>query len=103
MTMTVDGPTTVTIGQEASFDVTINFEDQPYPSKDIEKVSYTLFNTDGSIAGSGDAEFVAEGQYKVTVSGDLTSKLNEGTAKLTVAAASKAVILPSFETAQFVV
>lgn len=103
MTMTVDGPTSVTVGEETSFDVTINFEDQPYPSKDIEKVSFTLFNTDGSIAGSGDAEFVAEGQYKVTVSSDLTSKLNEGTAKLAVAASSKAVSLPAIETVQFVV
>jgi peptide/nickel transport system substrate-binding protein len=103
MTMTVDGPTSVTVGQEASFDVTINFEDQAYPSKDIDKVSFTLFNTDGSIAGTGDAQFVDEGQYKVTVSADLTSKLTEGTAKVTVAAASKAVSLPAFETAQFVV
>jgi peptide/nickel transport system substrate-binding protein len=103
MTMTVDGPTSVTIGQETSFDAAITFEDQAYPSKDIDKVTYTLFNTDGSIVGTGDAEFVDEGQYKVTVSADLTSKLTEGTAKLTVAAASKAVSLPAFETAQFVV
>jgi peptide/nickel transport system substrate-binding protein len=103
MTMAVDGPTTVTIGQAATFNVTINFNDKPYPSKDINKVSFTLFNSDGSILGTGDATFVAEGQYTVTVSADLAAKLTEGTAKITVAAASNAVSLPAFETAEFVV
>jgi peptide/nickel transport system substrate-binding protein len=103
MTMAVDGPTSVAAGTEAAFNVTITFNDQPYPSKDIDNVSYTLFNVDGSIAATGTAEFVAEGQYKVTLTADQTSALQAGTVKLTVAAASKAVSLPAFETAEFVV
>jgi peptide/nickel transport system substrate-binding protein len=103
MTMSVDGPASVAAGEEVKFDVTIFFNQDPYPSKDIDSVSYTLFNTDGSIAGTGKADFVDEGTYSVTLSKDLTAKLTAGTAKLTVAASSKAVSLPAFETAEFVV
>ena len=103
MTLSVDGPTTLAAGAEATFDVTLNFKDQPYPAKDVDKVAYTLFNVNGDIAASGVADFVAEGQYKVTLGADATGKLEAGTAKLTIAAASKAVSLPAFETAQFVV
>jgi hypothetical protein len=103
MTLAVDGPTTLAAGTEAVFNVTLNFKDQPYPSKDVDKLTYTLFNANGDIAASGDVTFVAEGQYTVTLGADVTAKLDAGTAKLTVAAASKAVSLPVFETAQFVV
>ena len=103
MTLAVDGPTTVAAGTEASFDVTLNFKDAPYPSKDVDKVAYTLFNVNGDIVASGPADFVAEGQYKVTLAADVTTKLEAGTAKVTVAASSKTVSLPAFETAEFVV
>jgi hypothetical protein len=66
-------------------------------------VSYLLFNAAGDIVAQGKADAVADGQYKVDLGTDVTSKLDAGTAKLTVAAASKVVSLPAFETAQFVV
>jgi hypothetical protein len=103
MTLAVDGPTTLAAGDEGSFDITINFKDQPYPAKDIDKVAYTLFNANGDIVATGAADAVADGQYKVTLGKDVTGKLTAGTSKLTVAAASKVVSLPVFETAQFVV
>ncbi len=103
MTLAIDGPTTLAAGADGSFDVTINFKDQPYPAQDIDKVSYTLFNSNGDIVATGAAESVADGQYKVTLSKDVTANLDAGTAKLTVAAASMLVSLPVFETAQFVV
>ena len=103
MTVAVDGPTTLAAGNEASFNTTITFKDKPYPANDIDKVSYTLFNANGDIAATGAAQFVADGQYKVTLSKEITAKLESGTAKLTVAAASLVVSLPVFETAQFVV
>ncbi len=103
MTMSVDGPTSVAAGTEAAFDVMITFNDEPYPAKDIDAVSYTLFNVDGSIVATGTAEFVADGQYKVTLTADQTAALEAGTVKLTVAAASNQVSLPAFETVEFVV
>lgn len=103
MVMSVDGPTSVAAGTEAAFDVMITFNDQPYPAMYIDAVSYTLFNVDGSIAATGTAEFVADGQYKVTLTADQTAALEAGTVKLTVAAASNQVSLPAFETVEFVV
>jgi peptide/nickel transport system substrate-binding protein len=103
MTLAVDGPTSLKAGDEASFNIAITFKANPYPAKNIDKVSYTLFNTNGDIVGSGTAQFVADGQYKITLSKDVTAKLESGTAKLAVASASLMVSLPAFETAQFVV
>ena len=103
MTVAVNGPTTLAAGSEATFNVTINFKDKPYPMKDIDKVAYTLFNTNGDILATGAAQSVADGKYTVTLSKDVTAKLLAGTAKLTVASASMVVSLPVFETAQFVV
>ena len=103
MTVAVDGPTTLAAGNEASFDITITFKGNPYPMKDIDKVSYTLFNANGDIVATGAAQSVADGQYKVTLSKEITAKLESGTAKLTVASASLMVSLPVFEIAQFVV
>ena len=103
MTVSVDGPTTLAAGDEAAFDVTIDFKDQPYPSKDIDRVSYTLFNSSGDIVATGTAENTGEGMYTATLGKDVTSKLDAGTSKLTIAAASKTVSLPSFETIEFVV
>ncbi|HVN54932.1 MAG TPA: ABC transporter substrate-binding protein [Anaerolineaceae bacterium] len=103
MTVAVDGPTTLAAGDEATFDVTINFKDQPYPSKDIDRVSYTLFNANGDILATGTAENTGEGTYTATLGKDVTSKLDAGTSKLIIAASSKTVSLPAFETTEFVV
>jgi len=104
MTVAVDGPTTFAIGSDASFDVTITFKDKPYPTKDIAKMAYTLFNSDGTIAASGAAApGSGDGIYTVALGKDVTAKLLAGTCKLTIAAASNVVSLPVFETTQFVV
>jgi len=103
MTMSVEGPTAVVAGEEAAFDVSITFKDEPYAAGDIDKVSYTVFNANGEALPSAEAEFVGDGLYKVVLSKGVTSGLEAGTAKLTVAAASKVVSLPAFETVEFVV
>jgi len=99
----VDGPTTVKAGDAVTFTVTVTFNDQPYPSKDLDKVSYTLFGADGSAIATGDATMTAEGTYTVTLSADDSGKLPAGSASLSVAVASKTVSLPTFVTYQFVV
>jgi len=103
MTVSVEGPTTLNAGDEATFDVFITFKDEPYASADIDNVTYTLFNPNNDVVATGPAELVEEGQYAVNLGSDITSQLDAGTAKLTVAAASKVVSLPVFETTQFVV
>ena len=99
----VDGPTQVTIGDDAPFTVAVTFNNAPYPSKDLDKVSYTLFASDGTVAASGDATMTAEGQYSIDITADVTGKLPEGPASLNVAVSSKVVGMPTFATYQFVV
>jgi peptide/nickel transport system substrate-binding protein len=99
----VEGPVQVTAGQEASFDVYVNFKDQPYASSDIEKVSYILYGANNQMVASGEAKAVADGQYQVVLPADVTSKLESGSNKLTVSVASKVVSLPAFSDYEFVV
>ena len=103
MSMVVEGPIAIVAGEEASFDVTITFQDEPYSSSDMDKVLFTVFNSNGEALPTGTAEFVTDGYYKVILSKELTAQLKAGTAKLTIAAASKVVSLPAFETVEFVV
>jgi len=99
----VDGPTSVKAGSDAPFTVTVTFDNKPYASADLDKVSYTLFGADGSTVASGDAKMTAEGSYAIDLTPDVTAKLTAGSASLNVAVSSKVVSLPTFVTYQFVV
>jgi peptide/nickel transport system substrate-binding protein len=99
----VDGPTSVAAGTAASFTVAVTFNNQPYPSKDLDKVSYTVFGSDGIAVASGTATFKAEGQYTIDLATADTSKLPAGAASLSVAVSSKVVGMPTFVTYPFVV
>ncbi len=101
-TVEVDGPANVTIGQEAAFDVMVYFKDEAYPASEIASVSYLVFDATGALAGKGAAEAVADGQYKVTLPAELTSKLAAGSNKLEVAVVSKVVSVPAFGVFEFV-
>lgn len=98
----VDGEGRVTIGQEAVFDVFVTFEGEPYASADIAEVKYLLFNANGELAATGVAEAAGEGQYTVTLSADVTSKLPAGSNKLEVVVVSKLVSIPTFAPFEFV-
>ncbi len=99
----VDGPGQVTKGQEAKYDVYVTFEEEPYPSDEIASVVYLVFDSQGNLLTKGEATMVAEGQYQVVLSGDVTSQFPAGAAKMEVAVASKVVSIPSYGTMEFVV
>ena len=101
-TVEVDGPANVTIGQAAEFNVTVMFKDEAYPAAEIATVAYLVFNAKGELAGKGTAEAVADGQYKVTLTEDLTKTLEAGSNKLEVAVVSKVVSVPAFGVFEFV-
>jgi hypothetical protein len=92
----------VTIGQAAEFNVTVMFKDEAYPAAEIATVAYLVFNAKGELAGKGTAEAVADGQYKVTLTEDLTKTLEAGSNKLEVAVVSKVVSVPAFGVFEFV-
>ena len=98
----VSGDGQVTAGQEAVFDVFVTFNDEPYPADELELVKYLIFDANGELAASGDAELVSDGQYVVTLGPDITSALEAGSSKIEVAVASKLVSIPSFSSFEFV-
>jgi len=98
----VDGEGRVTIGAEASFDVYVSFDGEAYPGDEIAEVKYLLFDATGAVAGTGSADFVADGQYVVTLGADATSKLAAGSNRLQVVVISKLVSTPTFESFEFV-
>jgi peptide/nickel transport system substrate-binding protein len=101
-TIVLDGPGQVKSGDEAVFDVSITFNDQPYLQSDISQLKYILYDATGAVVSVGDATAVADGQYQVTLGSDVTSKLPTGSARLEVAVAPIPVAIPSFTSLDFV-
>ncbi len=98
----LDGPGQVGGGKEATFDVAVTFKDQPYAQSDIKQVKYILYDATGAVVEVGDASFVSEGQYQVTLSADTISKLPTGSARLEVAVVPIPVAIPAFTSFDFV-
>lgn len=101
-TTDLSGEGQVVAGQEAMFDVTVTYENEPYAAADIETVKFLVFNANGDLVTKGDAEFVADGQYSVKLGSDVTGGLEAGSYKLEVAVVSKVVSIPSFAAFEFV-
>jgi peptide/nickel transport system substrate-binding protein len=100
--VTVDGPGVVAIGEEATFDVFVDFQGAPYPADEISGVKYLVFDATNSLLLSGEATNVADGQYQVVLSADDTSAFEAGANKMEVAVVSNLVALPGFGTIEFV-
>ncbi len=98
----VDGPAVVTIGSEAAFNVTVTFNNQPYPADKIDAVKYLVFDAAGAVVAQGDATAGADGAYTVTLAADVTSKLVAGSNKLEVVTTSLAVSIPNITDVEFV-
>jgi peptide/nickel transport system substrate-binding protein len=98
----IDGDARVVIGEEAAFDVFIDALGEPYAVDDIDAVTYLLFDATGNQVEVGSAEAVEDGLWSVTLSGDTTGGLEEGSNRLEIVVASKLVALPSLGAFQFV-
>jgi peptide/nickel transport system substrate-binding protein len=98
----VDGPAQVTTGQEGDFNVSVTFDNAPYPSAEVTSVKYLLFDATNTIVNQGDAKMTAEGAYTVALTSDITTKLTAGSDKLVIVVVAKAVAIPTFFTQQFV-
>ncbi len=98
----MDGPGILTVGSDATFDVTITYNNKPYLNSDIDNVAYLVFDDKGNVIAQGNATPVADGHYQVTLSKDVTAKFVSGADKLQVVVTSKVVSLPAFVTFEFV-
>ena len=93
------GPASVKIGDQATFDVSVTFDNAPYPQAEISGVKFLLFDASGNLVTVGEATFVADGQYQIVLP---TSALAAGSNKIEVAVTSKMVSIPGFASIEFV-
>jgi peptide/nickel transport system substrate-binding protein len=98
----VTGPSKISIGKDAAFDVLVSFKDAPYPAADMDQVVFLLYDAEGTMVDKGQAKMVADGQYQLTLTAAMTSKLKEGSAQMEVIAVSKVVTVPVFSLVTFV-
>ncbi|MEP7135406.1 MAG: ABC transporter substrate-binding protein [Chloroflexota bacterium] len=99
----LDGPGQVKIGGEGTFDVTVTFNEQPYPQADVKQVKYLLYDATGALIASGEAQAVEDGHYQVTLTADITSKLQAGSNRLEVVVVPIPIAIPTFTSSDFVV
>ena len=100
--VSVDGPARVASGDEATFDVTIDFGGDAYAIADIDEVKYLVFDALGELALTGTAEAVEDGLWQITLSAEDTAGLESGANKLEVAVAPLRVSIPTFSSLEFV-
>ncbi|RMD67408.1 ABC transporter substrate-binding protein, partial [Candidatus Parcubacteria bacterium] len=101
-TVSVEGPARVSASAgEATFDVYVTFKDEPYPADEISGVKFLLFDSNGEVVASGDAELVEDGHYTVTLGADVLSGLGVGANRLEVAVTSIRVSIPALESVEF--
>ncbi|MEJ2737457.1 MAG: ABC transporter substrate-binding protein, partial [Anaerolineae bacterium] len=98
----VDGPGSVTTGEEAVYDVLVTFQDEPYPTADLKMVKYLVFDATGQLAHAGEAGAVEDGYWQATLSADVTGALEAGSNQLVIVAVSKRAVIPVRATVQFV-
>ena len=98
----VDGPGNVNIGDEATYDIFVDFGGEPYAVADIDMVKYLVFDATGELAFSGDAEAVEDGHWQAVLGADVTGALEAGANQFAVIVVSKRALLPVLDTVQFV-
>lgn len=98
----VDGAGQATLGSEFTFDVFVTFEGEPYAGDEIKLVKAMLYDATGAIVYVTEGEFVADGQYLVTIPVEITSALEAGASKMEVAVIPYPVSIPTFAAFEFV-
>jgi peptide/nickel transport system substrate-binding protein len=90
----VDGPGRIAAGAEATYDVYVTFQDEPYPLAELDSVKYLVFDATGALAFSGAGEAAEDGRFTITLSADQTSQLEAGANRLQAIVVSKIVSVP---------
>ncbi len=98
----LDGPGQVTIGEEATYEVWVTFQEAPYPVDDVDNVKYLVFDATGAVAHVGEATAVEDGYWEFALDEDVTGDLEAGSNRLEVVVVSERVAVPSFDSITFV-
>jgi peptide/nickel transport system substrate-binding protein len=99
----IEGPSLLTSGEAATFDVFVTFQGEDYPLSEIDNVKYLLFDTTGTLVEVGAAEAVADGQFSIALSGEQTAALGTGAANIDVIVVPIVVSIPTLESFEFVI
>ncbi len=99
----LEGPEIVGIGEHISFDLRIEYHGQPYPSADLERIAYMLFDSGDRLIEQGEIppEHGDDGVWRISFDPRLTRELEIGANSLEVAVTSRLVALPSFVSRAF--
>jgi len=98
----VEGPGQVTIGEEATYDIYVTFNDEPYAVDDIGTAKFLVFDATGELAHVGEATAVEDGHWQAVLGADITGALEAGSNQFAAIIVSKRALVPVTETAQFV-
>jgi len=98
----LDGPGNVTIGDEVTYDIYVDYAGEPYAIDDIMLAKYLVFDATGELAFVGEATAVEDGYWQAVLSADVTGALEAGSNRLAVIVVSKRALLPVQDVLQFV-
>jgi peptide/nickel transport system substrate-binding protein len=102
----LDGPSSVTIGQEAAFNLTVTEKatGDPYPSSAIKQAKFLVYDDQGKTVYVGEGTAGAsDGLYTLTIPADVTAKLTAGAGKIEAAVVFIPVAIPAFASLDYVV
>lgn len=92
--VSITAPATVTQQLPANFTINVSYKGQAYETANIDFVKYLILSSKGEVVASGNAEPVANGVWRVSLSSGDTSKIPVGSNTIQVFAASKLVSIP---------
>ncbi|HID89423.1 MAG TPA: ABC transporter substrate-binding protein, partial [Anaerolineae bacterium] len=97
----IEGPARVSAADGASFDIMVTFKGEAYPADEIAAVKYLLFDAEGNVAATGDANLVADGHYVVEFTPEQLGELGVGAVRLEIAVTSNVISIPTLQSTEF--
>jgi peptide/nickel transport system substrate-binding protein len=91
-------PQTVNIGETFTIDLKVNILNDPAKAQDVI-IKYWFYNPADKIISKGDATFVSDGNFRITLS---TSGFTPGIYKFKIYAVSKYAYIPEFISGSFI-
>jgi peptide/nickel transport system substrate-binding protein len=102
---TLDGPSTVSIGQDAVFTATVTVQETGdiYPTDEVTQVKFLVYDATGATVYVGEGVSNGDGTYTLTIPADVTSQLEAGAGRIEAAAVFGPIAIPAFTTLDYVV
>ncbi len=103
---TLDGPDQIKIGEAAEFKATFTYKasGEPYPTADIKKVKFLIYDETGATVYVGEGVATGEeGVFTLTIPADVSAQLIAGAGRIEVAGVFIPVAIPAFASQDYVV